>query len=574
MRWPLQSNIALPGRPSPLAAAPALLVAAMLLPVAAGLAATLAPAFGWFPALGGGVVSLRPFADFFALPEVPGAIAATLRTGLAATALSLVIAVALAVVARHGAVRRAADAIVAPLLATPHAALAIGLGFLLAPSGWIVRALSPGLTGWHVPPDIATVQDPLGAALVLGLCVKEVPYLLLMTLAALAQADAPASRVVAASLGYGPWRAWALVVLPRVWPQLRLPVAAVLSFSLSVVDVALILGPGNPPTLAVLVLRLFNDPDLGRWFPACAGAVVLAGIVLAALGLLFALERLLARLGRVLARSGARGGDGRGADGLAGAIGAVLAALGAGALAVLVVWSFAGVWRFSDALPARWSGATWQAQAPALSGPAQATLFIGLAATLLALLLVVPCLENERRTGRTPRRALALLYVPLLVPQIAFLSGMQQALLRLHLDGGAVALVWAHLVFVLPYVFLSLADPWRALDERLLRSAACLGASPWRVRLRVTLPLLARPLLAAAAVGFAVSVGLYLPTLFAGAGRVASLTTEAVTLASGADRRIVAATALLQAAFPLVFYALAVGLPSWRARHRRGLALQ
>jgi putative thiamine transport system permease protein len=164
--------------------------------------------------------------------------------------------------------------------------------------------------------------------------------------------------------------------------------------------------------------------------------------------------------------------------------------------------------------------------------------------------------------------------VPLLVPQIAFLSGMQQALLRLHLDGGAVALVWAHLVFVLPYVFLSLAEPWRALDPRLLRSAACLGASPWRVRLHVTLPLLARPLLAAAAVGFAVSAGLYLPTLFAGAGRVATLTTEAVTLASGADRRIVAATALLQAGFPLVFYALAVGLPSWRARRRRGLALQ
>ena len=38
--------------------------------------------------------------------------------------------------------------------------------------------------------------------------------------------------------------------------------------------------------------------------------------------------------------------------------------------------------------------------------------------------------------------------------------------------------------------------------------------------------------------------------------------------------RIVAATALLQAGFPLVFYALAVGLPSWRARRRRGLALQ
>ena len=41
----------------------------------------------------------------------------------------------------------------------------------------------------------------------------------------------------------------------------------------------------------------------------------------------------------------------------------------------------------------------------------------------------------------------------------------------------------------------------------------------------------------AGAVGFAVSAGLYLPTLFAGGGRFVTLTTEAVTLASGGDRR-------------------------------------
>ena len=45
----------------------------------------------------------------------------------------------------------------------------IGLAFLIAPSGWIVRALSPWLTGWTLPPDVATVGDPRGIALVLGL---------------------------------------------------------------------------------------------------------------------------------------------------------------------------------------------------------------------------------------------------------------------------------------------------------------------------------------------------------------------------------------------------------------------
>jgi putative thiamine transport system permease protein len=170
-------------------------------------------------------------------------------------------------------------------------------------------------------------------------------------------------------------------------------------------------------------------------------------------------------------------------------------------------------------------------------------------------------------------RSTWLLYTPLLVPQIAFLFGTQVALLRLGLDGSWLALVWAHLLFVLPYLFLSLADPWRALDPRYVRSAAALGASPARVLWRVKLPLLLRPLLAACAVGFAVSAGQYLPTLFAGNGRVATLTTEAVALASGADRRLIGAYGFVQAMLPVLVYGLALAVPAWAWRRRRGMAV-
>jgi ABC-type uncharacterized transport system, permease component len=44
------------------------------------------------------------------------------------------------------------------------------------------------------------------------------------------------------------------VILPILYGQLRLPIYAVLAFSLSVVDMALILGPTTPPTLATLLL--------------------------------------------------------------------------------------------------------------------------------------------------------------------------------------------------------------------------------------------------------------------------------------------------------------------------------
>ena len=200
------------------------------------------------------------------------------------------------------------------------------------------------------------------------------------------------------------------------------------------------------------------------------------------------------------------------------------------------------------------------------------TLSLALAGAFVAVVLTVACLESETRRSRAPtQRALWLVYAPLLVPQIAFLYGFQVLLVRLDYDGRWLAVAWAHLVFVLPYAFLSLADPWRALDPRYARSAAALGASPGRVLWQLRLPLLLKPLLLSFAVGCAVSVSLYLPTLFAGAGRIATLTTEAVTLSSRADRRIMGVYTFLQAAIPLLVYATALAIPAAVFIRRRGM---
>mgnify|MGYP001247133887 CR=1 FL=1 len=173
---------------------------------------------------------------------------------------------------------------------------------------------------------------------------------------------------------------------------------------------------------------------------------------------------------------------------------------------------------------------------------------------------------------RRARWAEALIYVPLLVPQAAFLFGLSVAFLRLGLSGGMLAVIWGHELFVFPYVMLALSDPWRALDRRMDRTAAALGAGPWRRLFALKLPVLMRPLLTAAAIGFAVSVAQYLPTLFLGAGRVTTLTTEAVALSSGSDRRLTGVHATLQSALPVAAYLLAAALPAMLHRRRRALS--
>ena len=144
-------------------------------------------------------------------------------------------------------------------------------------------------------------------------------------------------------------------------------------------------------------------------------------------------------------------------------------------------------------------------------------------------------------------------------------------MLTIGVDVGRIPVMVAHLVFVLPYVFLSLADPFRAWDTRIGTIAAALRAGPNGVLWRVRVPMLLRPILTAAAVGLAVSVGQYLATLLIGGGRVQTLTTEAVALSSGGDRRAIGVYGLMQTSAALMPFALALLIPALAWRNRRGL---
>ena len=249
------------------------------MPIGAGLVGTLLPSFGFLPAIGGDAFSLDPWRALLAAPGFATSLRLTLVTGLCATVLSTLLAVGIVAYIHHRAWGLRLGGWLAPLLAMPHSALAIGFAFLIAPSGWLVRLVTPGLTGWEVPPDVSTVGHPSGWALVAALLLKEVPYLMLMTFGALAQVPARAHLPSPVRLGYAPVPAYLKTVLPLVYPQIRLPVYAVLAFSLSVVDVAMIVGPANPPTLAVLAVRWFADPDVRLYFQAAAAATLLLALV-------------------------------------------------------------------------------------------------------------------------------------------------------------------------------------------------------------------------------------------------------------------------------------------------------
>ena len=239
-------------------AADAALLALFAAPVLLGLAGTMLPAFGYLPELGGTSFTLEPWRRLLQVPGLWSAAALSLTTGLATAGLSFALVVAFTAHWHGTAWFQAARRLLSPLLSVPHAAVAIGFAFLIAPSGWVFRLLAgAGLAG-PLPPDLATLQDPAGLSLILGLTLKETPFVLLMTLVAMGQVRVREGMTVARALGHAQSAAWLATVLPQIYPQLRLPIYAVLAYSASVVAVALILGPRAPPTRSA---RMSPEPS-------------------------------------------------------------------------------------------------------------------------------------------------------------------------------------------------------------------------------------------------------------------------------------------------------------------------
>lgn len=551
---------------------PALTLLLMLGPVLAGVLGTVMPAFGHLPAAGLKGPSLAPFEALWAWEGLPRAVWLSISVGLVSTICALAI-VSLIIAGWSGTkVYRLFERALSPLLSVPHAAAAFGLAFLIAPSGWISRAVSPVMTGWDRPPDVLIVQDAWGLSMMLGLIIKEAPFLFLIMIAALGQIDTKRSAEISLALGYGRLTGWLKTVFPLVYAQIRLPIYVVLAYAMSVVDVAVILGPNTPPPLSVQIVKWMSDPDLSMRLQAAAAALLQLSLVFGALVLWRAGEIAVGKIGMAWIATGSRGKR----DTIASysALGAgMLAALAIVlSLAALAVWSFAGYWGYPDVLPDQFTVKNWVRHGDGTLSALGETTLIAVSVTTLALSLTVGCLEAEYRYKlRVSERGMWLLYLPLLVPQTAFLPGLQSLMLTFGADVGRLPVMFAHLVFVLPYVFLSLADPFRAWDVRLGTIAAALGSHPDRILWRVRLPMLLRPILTAAAVGIAVSVGQYLPTLLIGGGRVETLTTEAIALASGGDRRAIGVYGVMQTAAALVPFALALAIPTIIWRNRRGL---
>ncbi|MGB0360410.1 MAG: ABC transporter permease, partial [Endozoicomonas sp.] len=443
-----------------------------LFPVLAGLVSVVLPSFHYMPTIGLSTFGVEPWKALFMTPKLHEMLLLTLSTSIFSTLTSLFLALGIVSTLWGTPLWVSLQRWLAPVMAVPHVTLAFGIAFILMPSGLLARLIAP-LAGWELPPDWQTVNDAYGLSMVLLLVIKEVPFLIFMLLTAIVQIPITSTVRLGSSLGFQPMVIWLKLIWPQLYPMIRLPVYAVLAFSISVVDIALILGPSNPPTFAAQILQWIQDPDFTHHFMAASGSLLLLILVTVSIVGFYLIEILLGNITRQWLINGYRGQFSAFWMSFFRISLKFILSLFVFSVIALIIWSFVWRWRFPSLWP-DWSMRSWSRAWSGLLEPIIDSLVIGAITSLLATLIAVILLElinsQRRRSQLIGRRltffASGIMYTPLLLPQMTFLFGVQILLLQFQLEGQLSTVIAVHLLFVLPYSFLSLSGPWFHYDHR------------------------------------------------------------------------------------------------------------
>ncbi len=485
-------------------------------------------------------------------PQFSGGLELSLGSGFAAMALSLCLALLLtAGIFETGRSERSLR-VLGTILAVPHLAVAIALGFLVMPTGMLARVLAQ-FFAWATPPAWITTHDPHGLVLVIALVLKETPFLAYILLAHLRRDDVKRQfrqqAQVARSLGHGSGSIWLRVFLPQLLPVLVWPTLVVFSYAATVVDVSLAIGPTQPPTLSTIIWADLNSSDPLENARGAAGAFFLTfaiAAMAAAFTILFRLSRPMLRnfcaagpsLVRLPEKTGLKFWQ---------AVELFYVLL----LACLVFLSFTRLWPFPDLWPSLFNAASWLTL---FQNPAAffTSLALAIATSFSSLVLLVLWFETQSRSRDKILLVFSLL--ALTMPSLLIGLGQYQMLLHVGFSGTATGLYLVHLMPVFAYMFLILAAPYRNFDQRWKATANSLRVTSSRFLVAVKWSLLKPQLLASLGIGFAVSFGQFVPAQLAAAGRYSTVPIEAVTLTSGANRPLTSAFALVLGLAPVIIF--------------------
>jgi spermidine/putrescine transport system permease protein len=149
--------------------------------------------------------------------------------------------------------------------------------------------------------------------------------------------------------------------------------------------------------------------------------------------------------------------------------------------------------------------------AKALQNSLEIAVLTTIAATLLGTLLAI-ALVRHRFRGRAA--ADFFVFLPMASPEVVMGASLLAMFLVLGIGTGFVTILLAHIMFSISYVVVTVKSRLEGMDPHIEEAARDLGAGEVATFFRVTLPMIAPGVAAAAVLAFALSIDDYVITSF------------------------------------------------------------
>ena len=152
---------------------------------------------------------------------------------------------------------------------------------------------------------------------------------------------------------------------------------------------------------------------------------------------------------------------------------------------------------------------------PGLQEAMVKSLQIAVLATIVSTILgtlVAMALARHRFRGKSTTNL--LIFLPMSTPEIVLGASLLTLFLNLGVATGFWTIFIAHVMFCVSFVVVTMKARFAGFDLRAGGGGQDLGATPWRTFRRVTLPLIAPGILAAALLAFSLSIDDFVVTQF------------------------------------------------------------
>jgi putative spermidine/putrescine transport system permease protein len=237
--------------------------------------------FGFFSPTGENAFTLKHYAALFESGDLLRSVLFTVWVAGVSTALSFVIAFAVALVIRRPSHWNERSRFLIQLpLPVPHLAVAVLAILFLSQSGLFSRLLfNLGVIEMQSEfPEL--VYDRFGIGLIAVYLWKEIPFLALVMLSVMSSVGKN-YELVAQSLGANRFQQIYFVMLPLVWRGSLTSLVIAFVFIVGAFEVPLIVGQTYPPMLSVLAHQRFNAASLDLKAESFAISTLISGAILA-----------------------------------------------------------------------------------------------------------------------------------------------------------------------------------------------------------------------------------------------------------------------------------------------------